>query len=74
MRVKVNISDFSIKGILLIKYKDRKWKLVAYILKLLFLIRILYYQNINSLYHKNAVIYKVLYTNTYSISTTKYNL
>ena len=35
MRVKVNISNFIIKEVLLIKYKNEKWRLVAYILKLL---------------------------------------
>ena len=33
MRVEVDASDFVIEEVLLIKYKDEKWRLVAYILK-----------------------------------------
>ena len=35
IRVKVNISNFVIEEVLLIKYKDEKQRLVAYILKFL---------------------------------------
>ena len=35
MRVEVDRSDFVIKGVLLIKCEDEKWRLVAYIFKLL---------------------------------------
>ena len=35
MRVKANVSDFATEKVLSIKYKDKKWKTVAYILKLL---------------------------------------
>ena len=35
MRVKANASDFAIGGVLSIKYEDKKWRLVVYILKLL---------------------------------------
>jgi len=35
MKVKTDVSDFAIEGVLLIKYKDEKWRPVAYISKLL---------------------------------------
>ena len=35
MRVKADMSDFATEEVLSIKYKDKKWKTVAYILKLL---------------------------------------
>ena len=35
MRIKTNLSDFDMKGLLLIKYKDKKQRLIAYISKLL---------------------------------------
>ena len=35
IRVKTNVSDFATEGVLLMKCKDKKWRLVAYILKLL---------------------------------------
>ena len=31
--MKVNTLDYVIKGVLSIEYKDRKWKLVVYLLK-----------------------------------------
>lgn len=34
MRIKTNLSDFDIKGLLLMKYKDKKQRLIAYISKL----------------------------------------
>jgi len=33
MRVKTDVSDFAMEGVLLIKYKDEKWRSVAYISK-----------------------------------------
>jgi len=33
MRVKTDTSDFAIEGVLSIKYKDEKWRPVAYISK-----------------------------------------
>jgi len=33
MRVKTDASDFAIEGVLSIKYKDEKWRPVAYISK-----------------------------------------
>ena len=35
IRVEVDISDFAIREVLLIKCENMKWRLVAYILKLL---------------------------------------
>ena len=35
MRVEANTSDFAIEEVLLMKYKDEKWRLVIYISKLL---------------------------------------
>jgi len=35
IRVEIDISDFAIRGVLLIKYEDKKWRPVAYISKLL---------------------------------------
>ena len=35
MRVKADASDFAIGGVLLMKCEDEKWRLVAYISKLL---------------------------------------
>jgi len=35
IRVKANISNFVIEGVLLMKCEDKRWRLVAYILKLL---------------------------------------
>ena len=35
IRVKTNVSDFATEGVLLMKCEDKKWRLVAYILKLL---------------------------------------
>ena len=35
MRVEADISDFAIDGVLLVKCKDKKWRPVTYILKLL---------------------------------------
>ena len=35
MRVKANMSDFTIERVLSVKYKDKKWILVAYISNLL---------------------------------------
>ena len=35
MRVEADVSDFAIGGVLLMKCKDEKWRLVAYISKLL---------------------------------------
>jgi len=33
IRVEVDMSDFTIRGVLLIKYEDEKWRPVAYISK-----------------------------------------
>ena len=33
MRVKINISNFAIEGVLLMKCEDKRWRLVAYISK-----------------------------------------
>ena len=35
MRVKADVLDFAIGGVLLMKYEDEKWRLLAYISKLL---------------------------------------
>ena len=35
IRVKANVLDFAIRGVLLMKCENEKWRLVAYILKLL---------------------------------------
>jgi len=35
MRGEVDVLDFAMREMLLMKYKDKKWKLIAYILKLL---------------------------------------
>ena len=35
MRVKMDILDFAMSGVLLMKYEDKRWRLIAYILKLL---------------------------------------
>ena len=35
IKIEVNTSDHITKGVLLIEYEDRKWRLVAYLLKLL---------------------------------------
>jgi len=35
MRIKVNALDYAMEGILSIECKDRKWRLVAYLSKLL---------------------------------------
>jgi len=35
MRVEVNMLDFAMEGVLLIKYENEKWRPVAYISKLL---------------------------------------
>ena len=35
MRVETDISELSTSGVLLMKYKDEKWRLVVFILKLL---------------------------------------
>ena len=32
IKMKVNISDYAIRGILLIEYEDGQWKLVAFLL------------------------------------------
>ena len=32
MKMKVNISDYAIRGILLIEYEDGQWKLIAFLL------------------------------------------
>ena len=35
MRIEVNISDYAIREVLLMEYKDRRWRLMAYLLKFL---------------------------------------
>ena len=35
IKIEVNTSDHITKGVLLIEYEDKKWRLVAYLLKLL---------------------------------------
>ena len=33
MRIEVNISDYAVEGVLSMKYKNGKWRPVAYLLK-----------------------------------------
>jgi len=35
MRVEANVLDYTTEGVLLVKYRDKKWRLVAFIFKLL---------------------------------------
>ena len=35
MRVEANVSDYTTEGVLLVKYRDKKWRPVAFISKLL---------------------------------------
>jgi len=35
IKIKINVSDYIIGGVLLVEYTDRRWRLVAYLSKLL---------------------------------------